>query len=174
MAKNRINIAIGANLKKFSSDMQNVKREMRRTSRKMKSLGQSMTRSLTAPLGLVGVASVKLAADFEQSMAKVKAVSGATGAEFKALNDNALELGRTTRYTAQQVAELQLNLSKLGFKPKEITQSTEAILNLALASGEDLAQSATVAANTMRGFGIATSESGRVADVMASHLVHLD
>jgi len=167
MAKNRINIAIGANLKKFSSDMQNVKREMRKTSRKMKSLGQSMTRSLTVPLSLIGVASVKLAADFEQSMAKVKAVSGATGAEFKALNDNALELGRTTRYTAQQVAELQLNLSKLGFKPKEITQSTEAILNLALASGEDLAQSATVAANTMRGFGIATSESGRVADVMA-------
>ena len=167
MAKNRINIAIGANLKKFSTDMQNVKREMRRTSRKMKSLGQSMTRSLTVPLGLVGVASVKLAADFEQSMAKVRAVSGATGAEFKALNDNALELGRTTRYTAAQVAELQLNLSKLGFKPKEITQSTEAILNLALASGEDLAQSATVAANTMRGFGIATEESGRVADVMA-------
>jgi len=167
MAKNRINIAIGANLKQFSTDMQNVKREMRKTSRKMKSLGQSMTRSLTVPLSLIGVASVKLAADFEQSMAKVRAVSGATGAEFKALNDNALELGRTTRYTAQQVAELQLNLSKLGFKPKEITQSTEAILNLALASGEDLAQSATVAANTMRGFGIATSESGRVADVMA-------
>ena len=167
MAKNRINIAIGANLKQFSSDMQNVKREMRKTSRKMKSLGQSMTRSLTVPLSLIGVASVKLAADFEQSMAKVRAVSGATGDEFKALNDNALELGRTTRYTAQQVAELQLNLSKLGFKPKEITQSTEAILNLALASGEDLAQSATVAANTMRGFGIATEESGRVADVMA-------
>src|SRR5210317_2021169 len=112
MAKNRINIAIGANLKKFSSDMQNVKREMRKTSRKMKSLGQSMTRSLTVPLSLVGVASAKLAADFEQSMAKVQAISGATGAGFKALNENALELGRTTRYTAQQVAELQLNLSK--------------------------------------------------------------
>jgi len=169
MAKknNRINIEIGASLKKFSSDMQNVKRQMRNTGRKMKSLGQSMTRSLTAPLGLVGVASAKLAADFEQSMAKVQAISGATGAGFKALNENALELGRTTRYTAQQVAELQLNLSKLGFDPKEITDATGAILNLALATGEDLASSATTAAATIKGFGLEASDAGMVSDVMA-------
>lgn len=168
MARNLgINIKIGADLKQFSTDMQNVQRQMKRQARKMKQTGRAMTRSLTLPMALIGGASVKLAADFEQSMAKVRAVSGATGDEFKKLNDNALELGRTTRFTAGEVAELQLNLSKLGFKPKEITDSTEAILNLALASGEDLAQSATVAAGTMRGFGIATAESGRVADVMA-------
>lgn len=168
MARNLgVNIRIGADLKKFSTDMQNVQRQMKRQAGKMKQTGRAMTRALTLPLAAVGVASVKLSADFEQSMAKVKAVSGATGEEFKKLNDNALELGRTTRFTAGEVAELQLNLSKLGFNPKEITDSTEAILNLALASGEDLAQSATVAAGTMRGFGIATSESGRVADVMA-------
>ena len=70
MAKNRINIAIGANLKKFSTDMQNVKREMRKTSRKMKSLGQSMTRSLTVPLGLMGGAMIKFASDTQESLNK--------------------------------------------------------------------------------------------------------
>jgi len=76
MAKNRINIAIGANLKKFSSDMQNVKREMRRTSRKMKSLGQSMTRSLTVPLGLMGGAMIKFASDTQESLNKVNVAFG--------------------------------------------------------------------------------------------------
>lgn len=168
MAKNLgINIKIGADTKKFSTDMQNAQRQMKKTGQKMQAVGKSLTRSLTLPLSLVGGASVKLASDFEQSMAKVQAISGATGQTFKDLENNALELGRTTRYTAQQVAELQLNLSKLGFNPKEIQDATAAILDLALATGEDLAMSATVAASTIKGFGLATSESGMVADVMA-------
>jgi hypothetical protein len=76
MAKNRINIAIGANLKQFSTDMQNVKREMRKTSRKMKSLGQSMTRSLTVPLGLMGGAMIKFASDTQESLNKVNVAFG--------------------------------------------------------------------------------------------------
>ncbi len=57
--------------------------------------------------------------DFEFQMAKVKAISGASDKEFKKLQDSAQELGRTTFFTASQVGELQLNLSKLGFKPEE-------------------------------------------------------
>ena len=113
MAKNAgVNIKIGASLKKFSTEMQNVKRDLRRTAKQMKSIGSSMTRSLTLPLVGVGFIAAKISAEFEQSMAKVKAISGATAQEFKMLSDNALELGRTTRYTASQVAELQLNLDR--------------------------------------------------------------
>ena len=83
MAKNRINIAIGANLKKFSSDMQNVKREMRKTSRKMKSLGQSMTRSLTVPLGLMGGAMIKFASDTQESLNKVDVAFGESSTTVK-------------------------------------------------------------------------------------------
>ena len=168
MARNLgINIRIGADLKKFSKDMQNVQRQMKRTGRELKRTGANLSRSVTLPFLAAAGASAKFAADFEQSMAKVQAISGATGSNFKKLEENALELGRTTRYTAQQVAELQLNLSKLGFNPTEITDATGAILNLALATGEDLAESATVAAATLRGFGMDAKESGRVADVMA-------
>ena len=83
MAKNRINIAIGANLKQFSSDMQNVQREMRKTSRKMKSLGKSMTRSLTLPLGLMGGAMIKFASDTQESLNKVDVAFGESSTTVK-------------------------------------------------------------------------------------------
>ncbi len=101
-------------------------------------------------------------------MAKVKAISGASAKEFKDLNNSAKELGRTTFFTASQVGELQLNLSKLGFSPQEILESQEAILQLSTAMGEDLGRTATVVAATLRGFGESTEETARFADGMAA------
>ena len=106
--------------------------------------------------------------DFEFQMAKVKAISGASEKEFKKLQASAKELGRTTFFTASQVGELQLNLSKLGFKPQEILEAQEAILQLSTAMGEDLGRTATVVAATIRGFGESTEETGRFADAMAT------
>ena len=105
--------------------------------------------------------------EFEFTMAKVKAVSGATEDEFKRLSDSAQELGRSTFFTASEVANLQLNLSKLGFTVTEIESATEATINLSIATGSDLARSATVAGNAIRGFQLDASETGRVVDVMA-------
>ena len=105
--------------------------------------------------------------EFEFTMSKVKAVSGATEDEFKRLSDSAQELGRSTFFTAAEVANLQLNLSKLGFTVTEIEAATEATINLAIATGSDLARSATVAGNAVRGFQLDASETGRVVDVMA-------
>ena len=105
--------------------------------------------------------------DFEFTMAKVKAVSGANAEEFKLLSDQAQHLGRTTFFTAAQVAELQLNLSKLGFTVKEIDDATQATINLSIATGSDLARAATVAGNAVRGFQLDASETTRVVDVMA-------
>ena len=105
--------------------------------------------------------------EFEFVMAKVNAISGATEEEFAALTATAEELGRTTFFTAEQVGQLQLNFSKLGFSAEEIMQAQKATLDLATATGSDLARSATVAASTVRGFGLAASETQRVVDVMA-------
>ncbi len=106
--------------------------------------------------------------DFEFAMAKVKAISGATDTEFVNLQSSAKELGKSTFFTASQVAQLQLNLSKLGFSSDEIMQSQESILLLSTALGEDLGRTATVVASTIRGFGADTVETARFADVMAS------
>ena len=105
--------------------------------------------------------------EFEFVMAKVNAISGATEEEFAALTATAEELGRTTFFTAEQVGQLQLNFSKLGFSAQEIIEAQEATLSLATATGSDLARSATVAASAIRGFGLDASETQRVVDVMA-------
>tara|TARA_R110000737_G_scaffold89_2_gene655 strand:+ start:11 stop:2557 length:2547 start_codon:yes stop_codon:yes gene_type:complete len=133
-----------------------------------KKLGMSMSRAITLPLAIIGGLALKTAVKFEASMAKVKAVSGATAGEFKSLTASAKELGRTTVFTASEVAGLQLEFAKLGFTASQINQVTEATLNLAQATGSDLAQAAEVAGATLGGFGLAASETGRVADVMAA------
>lgn len=105
--------------------------------------------------------------EFEFTMAKVRAVSGATGTEFMQLTESAEKLGRTTFFTASQVAELQLNYSKLGFTTQEILAAQEATINLSISTGSDLARAAIVAGSAIRGFQLDASEAGRVVDVMA-------
>ena len=111
--------------------------------------------------------SIRTFRDFEFQMAKVKAVTGASEKDFKKLSNTAKELGRTTFFTAQQVAELQTNYGKLGFSTKEILDAQEATLQLATATDVDLGRAAIVAGASIRGFGLDASEAGRVVDVMA-------
>jgi len=124
----------------------------------------------TAALYAMGKATsfaIRVGKEFEQGMANVKAISGATGVEFKALEANAKLLGRTTKFTATEVAGLQTEFSKLGFTATEINKVTKGTLALAAATGSDLAISAAVGGATLRGFGLDASETGRVTDVMA-------
>jgi hypothetical protein len=106
--------------------------------------------------------------DFDKANTNLAATMGKNRKEIKDLTADAIKLGGATKFTASEVSSLQKELAKFGFSQKEILQSTEAILNLAAATGEDLATSATVAAQTLRGFGLDASEMGRVTDVMAS------
>ena len=110
---------------------------------------------------------VSVFTEFEFVMAKVNAVSGATEKEFAALTKTAEELGRTTFFTATQVGELMLNFSKLGFTANEIQDAVQPTLDLATATGSDLARAALVAGAAVRGFGLDASETQRVVDVMA-------
>jgi len=105
--------------------------------------------------------------EFEKALSGLKAITGATGDEMKALSSDAKALGATTAFTASQVVELQTEFSKLGFNTAEILDATSATLALAAASGTDLATAATVSGNTIRAFGLDASEAGRVTDVMA-------
>ena len=114
----------------------------------------------------VGVA-IKSFRDFEFQMAKVKAITGANRTEFLKLSKSAQDLGRSTFFTAQQVAELQTNYGKLGFTTEEILNAQEATLQLATATDSDLARAALVAGSAVRGFGLDASETQRVVDVMA-------
>ncbi len=120
----------------------------------------------TAAMFALGKA-VKVGMEFEQAMANVKAVSGATAIQFKALEKNAMQLGATTKFTASEVANLQTEFAKLGFTASEINNVTKGTLDLASAVGAELPEAAMVAGSTLRGFGLSTSETTRVTDVMA-------
>lgn len=157
----------GANLGGFEKALKKSQRSLKKFGKSMKKVGRNMTTNLTMPIVGIGAVAIKTFAGFEQAMLKVKAISGATGEQFKMLEADAKRLGSSTMFTASQVAELQLNLSKLGLTPEEINKSTESILALAQATDSDLAQSATVAAATMKGFGLQASDMNMITDVMA-------
>jgi phage-related minor tail protein len=157
----------GANLGGFDRAMKKAQKKLRKFGKSVERTGKSLSTNLTLPIVALGAVSLKTFADFEQSMLKVKAISGATEVEFEKLTESAKLLGSTTMFTASQVAELQLNLSKLGLTPQEINKSTESILQLAQATDSDLGQAATVAAKTMNAFGLEAEDMNMIADVMA-------
>lgn len=161
-------VRIGADTRDLNKSLGKVQRNMRSMTSNFTKLGRSMTKAITLPLAAIGGLSLRTAVNFEASMAKVKAVSGATAKEFDLLTASAKELGRTTVFTASEVAGLQLEFAKLGFTAEQINEVTGATLNLAQATGSDLAQAAEVAGATLGGFGLAASETQRVTDVMAA------
>jgi TP901 family phage tail tape measure protein len=134
----------------------------------IKGVGSTLTGSLSAPLALVGGGVIKLAADFEAGMNKVSALTGATGGALAKLEGQAQELGASTKFSATQAADAMAFLGQAGFKTNEIYKATPALLNLAAASGTDLARSADIASNIMGAFGLSADESNRVADVLAA------
>lgn len=162
-----INLRFFANIAPLVSGLNKAERAMDRAGKKMQAVGKNLTMKVTAPIVGMGAVAVNTFQGFELQMAKVKAVSGATGEEFKALEADAKRLGASTIFSASQVAELQTEFAKLGFTAPQITQVTEATLALAQATDSELARAAEVAGSTLRGFGLDVSETTRVTDVMA-------
>lgn len=138
------------------------------TAKGMKAATVAIT-GTAAALGGVAAAAIKVGSDFESQMSRVKAISGATGEEFEQLKNQAMQLGADTSFSASQAAEGMENLAAAGFTTSEIMSAMPGLLNLAAASGEDLASSSDIAASTLRGFGLAASDAAHVADVLAAN-----
>lgn len=138
------------------------------TSKGMKAATVAVTGTTTA-LGGVAAAAVKVGSDFEAQMSRVQAISGATGKELEELRSQAVELGADTSFSASEAAQGMENLAAAGFETNEIMDAMPGLLDLAAASGEDLASSSDIAASTLRGFGLAAEDAGHVADVLAEN-----
>lgn len=125
--------------------------------------------SMLAILGGAGALTnaVRTLAGFEQSLATVRAVSGATAEEFLALREAAQSLGLTTRFSATEAGDALGELARAGFTVKQSLEAVESTLVLATAGGLDLRTATDIAANALRGFRLETSQTGRVADVLA-------
>lgn len=136
----------------------------------LKGVGTGLTTTVTAPLVGLGTAAVKTAATFEQAMAQVAAVSGldTAGAEFEALGEKAKEMGSKTKFSASEAAEAFNYMAMAGWDAQQMMDGIEGVMNLAAASGEDLATVSDIVTDAMTGFGLAASDSAHFADVLAA------
>lgn len=132
----------------------------------MTSVGSTLTKSVTVPLLGIGTAGLKVASDFDSAMSGVKAISGATGEEFDALRAKAIELGGSTAFSANEVAEAMTEMAKAGWDSQQILDGMGGVLDAAAASGENLGTVSTIVADAITGFGIEAKESTRVADLL--------
>jgi len=133
---------------------------------KLSSVGSTLTKTVTVPLAGIGAVGLKTAMDFEKGMSEVKAISGATGKEFDALKDKAIDLGATTAFSAGEVAAAMTEMAKAGWGSQQIIDGMGGVLDAAAASGEGLAAVATIVADAITGFGMMASDSTRVADLL--------
>lgn len=135
----------------------------------MQTVGMGLTTTVTAPLVGLGAAAVKTAADFEQSMAQVAAVAGldTAGAEFEALSAKAKEMGATTKFSASEAADAFNYMAMAGWDAGQMMDGIAGIMDLAAASGEDLALTSDIVTDALTGFGLSAKDSAHFADVLA-------
>mgnify|MGYP003241890658 FL=1 len=141
---------------------------------KMETVGNSIAGAgkkmmgVTTVIGGVGVAAVKTAADFDSAMSQVAAVSGATGKDFDALRNKAREMGAKTKFSATEAAEAMNYMAMAGWKTEDMLDGIEGVMNLAAASGEDLAATSDIVTDALTAFGLSAKDSGHFADILAA------
>lgn len=135
---------------------------------KIADVGTTLTTHVTVPVMAAGTAAVKTAADFDSAMSKVAAVSGATGDELDALRDKAREMGAKTKFSASEAADAMNYMAMAGWKTGDMLEGIEGIMNLAAASGEDLATTSDIVTDALTAFGLTAADSGHFADVLAT------
>ena len=111
---------------------------------------------------------VKGYADFEEEMSAVKAISGATGDEFNQLKEKAIQMGADTKYSALESAQAFRYMGMAGWKTGEMIDGIAGIMNLAAASGEDLAMTADIVTDSLSAFGLQAKDSSMFADVLSA------
>lgn len=134
--------------------------------RSLTSAGTTLTKTVTVPIIGIGAAGLKTAMNFEKGMSEVRAISGATGKDFDALKEKAIDLGATTAFSAGEVASAMTEMAKAGWASQQIIDGMGGVLDAAAASGEELAVVATIVADAITGFGMKASDSTRVADLL--------
>lgn len=111
---------------------------------------------------------VRVGINFQSSMSKVAAISGATGDELAALTQKAKEMGATTKFSASEASDALGYMAMAGWKTEDMLDGLSGIMNLAAASGADLAETSDIVTDALTAFGQSAAESGRLADIMAA------
>lgn len=153
-------------MKEMSVNAKAAGRSIKKAGETIANAGSTMTKSVTAPIAGVGIAAVKTAADYESAMSNVQAITGATGDDFKKLTQLGKDLGASTAWSAQECAEAMQYTGMAGWTAKENIDGLKGILDLASASGTDLARTSDIMTDAISAFGYKASDSAKFADVM--------
>lgn len=124
--------------------------------------------AVSTALGGAAAAAVKVGVSFESEMSKVSAISGATGDELQKLTDKAKEMGAKTKFSASESAQAMEYMAMAGWKTQDMLSGIEGIMDLAAASGEDLATTSDIVTDALTAFGLTAQDSAHFANVLAA------
>lgn len=165
-------VRLGLDTAAFQASMRQAQGRFASFGEGLKSVGQGMSLAVGAPLAGFGALTVKVAGDFEASMNRVQAATGASEAEFAALSAAAREMGSTTQFTAAQSADAIEVLAKNGLEASEILGGAlKASMLLAASSGTDLASAGDIATDVMLQFGKKAEDLTGLVDGMNGVLI---
>lgn len=153
---------------KVADGMERYGGKLKNAGRAMDNTGQTLTRNVTVPLGIVGGLAIKTGMDFEAGMSKVKAVSGASAGEMEKLEAKAREMGKTSVFSAKETSDAFYYMSLAGWDATEMMDGISGVMDLAAASGEDLASVSDIVTDGLTAFGESAKESTRMADILAA------
>lgn len=111
---------------------------------------------------------IQVGMDFESAMSQVGAVSGASAEDMELLTAKAEEMGEKTKFSATESAEAFNYMAMAGWKTEDMLDGIEGIMNLAAASGADLATTSDIVTDALTAMGYEAKDAGRLADVMAA------
>lgn len=181
-------------MQRMAGELQKTARQIQNAGKAISNIGSTMTKAITTPIVGVAAAAVKTAADFEASMSKVGAIVGDVkkeefsgimqkakemGLSFKEGTDEtetamnilkakAQQMGATTSFSASESAEAMQYMAMAGWKTADMMDGIAGIMNLAAASGEDLATTSDIVTDALTAFGMTAKDSTRFADVLAT------
>lgn len=155
-------------LDQFNKGTASVGTTMQSVGNSLSSAGASMTAKVTVPIVGAGAAIVKTSADFEKGMSNVSAISGAAGSDLEDLKAKAMEMGSKTKFSASEAADAFSYMAMAGWKTQDMMSGIDGIMNLAAASGEDLAKTSDIVTDALTAFGLSAQDSGHFADVLAA------
>lgn len=141
--------------------------KLKKVGSNISSVGDSMTRNVTVPIVGAGTAIVKTAGDFEQQMAKVSGIAQAYGGDLDALKQKAMDLSGTTQFSATEIAQAYEYMGMAGWNTNQILAGTPGIIDLATASGEDLASVSDIVTDGLTAFGLKAEDTSRFVNVLA-------
>lgn len=162
-------IEITANSTKLLNGLRAAQAQLRAFGQSLKGIGADFMQ-LGVGAGLPFLGALKFFSRFDDQMRTLGAISGATDSQMSALEKNTRRLGATTAFTADQIAEGQIEMARMGFEADELLDSIEPALYLVRATGEAthrLGEMSGYAASVLRIFNLRSTAFAHVCDVMA-------